>query len=100
MKSAPGAALAPLITENISTGARPQTDLAAAAFSCEQPLVERSDSDTAGAVAGIYSSLGKKRKIGVLYVEIPESELDTADPVALRSFKALRQALCDALLVD
>jgi hypothetical protein len=100
LKSAPGAAMAPLISEVISTGARPPTDLASAAFACDQPLIERSDVEGNDVVAGIYCSLGKKRRIGVLYLELPERELNSTDPQALKTFKALRQSLCDALLVE
>jgi len=100
LKSAPGAAMAALIVENLSTGSRPTTDPAVTAFACDQPLIERSEVDQPEVPAGIYCSLGKKRKIGVLYLEVPERELSTTDPPALKTYKALRHALCDALLVE
>jgi hypothetical protein len=100
LRVAPGAAMAALITEHISSARRPLMDLAAAAFDCEQPLIERDETGRNSSIAGIYSCLGKKRKIGVLYLELPSADLAGADQTALTTFKALRQALCDALLVE
>lgn len=95
-----GDAQSPLIAENMAAVSRPPTDLACAAFTCEQPLIERSEAELLGTVAGIYNSIGKQRKIGVLYLEAPEWELDDANQLVIKSFKAIRQALCDALMVN
>ena len=95
-----GKAIGPLVSEVISTHVRSARDLALAALSCDQPLVERSESESDAAVVALCGVIGKKRKVGVIYLELPEKALDDNDQLTLNIFKALRQALCDALLVD
>lgn len=95
-----GRAIGPLVSEVISTHMRSAKDLALAALACDQPLVERSDTDSDTATAALCGVLGKKRKVGVMYLELPEVALDDDSQLTLTIFKALRQSLCDALLVD
>ncbi len=95
-----GRAIGPLVSEVISTHMRSAKDLALAALACDQPLVERSESESDSAVAALCGVIGKKRKVGVIYLELPEKTLDDNDQLTLNIFKALRQSLCDALLVD
>jgi hypothetical protein len=100
LKTAPGSAMAGLVADNITTSIHTQGDPALVAFNCSQPLIEREGDDAIESTAGIYSSLGTKRRIGVLYLEAPEHAVGRSDSSAVKTFKALRQALCDALMVD
>lgn len=75
-------------------------DSAATALSCAHPVVEtREESAGEEALTGIYGALGDIRKFGVLYLEAPESAPATGS-YTLGTFKAMRQALCDALQID
>lgn len=76
------------------------TDAIANAFACAQPIVERDSAAGDAAVTTIASSLGGRRRIGVLYLEAPANSSMEQDSQALVTFKALRQALCDALMLD
>jgi hypothetical protein len=95
-----GVAIGPLVSEVISTHLRSAKDLALAALDCDQPLLERSERASDNSVAAICGVIGRKRKVGVMYLELPELSLDANDTTTLNVFKALRQALCDALLVE
>jgi hypothetical protein len=95
-----GRAIGPLVSEVITTHMRSAKDLALAALACDQPLVERSNSESDTAVGALCGVIGKKRKVGVMYLELPEKTLDKDNQLTLNIFKALRQTLCDALLVD
>ena len=95
-----GRAIGPLVSEVIATHVRSSKDLTLAALSCDHPLIERSGTDSEDAVGAICGVLGRKRRIGVLYLEMPELELDKLNSSTLIVFKALRHTLCDALLVD
>ncbi len=90
--------------EDLLAAAIGHEDVIANAFACEQPIIIREQgnlSDKQGyfedKLTTICSSLGRKRRIGVLYLEKPES---TDDSRTIGTFKALRQALCDALLLE
>lgn len=76
------------------------TDSAATALSCAHPVVETHNEEGQPGLTGIYGSLGETRKFGVLYLEAPESSSVQHNPQSLATFKAMRQALCDALQID
>jgi hypothetical protein len=78
---------------------RCDTDLAATALSCAQPVVEHQNETLAPHVTGIYGCLGDARKIGVLYLETPEASNLLLEQQSLGTFKAMRQALADALQI-
>ncbi len=89
----------PFAAEPITTG-RVELDLAAAALSCAQPVVERHDSDEHQELTGMYGSLGENRRIGVLYLETPDDPSPSNEQRSMSTFKAMRQALSDALHLD
>ncbi len=70
------------------------------AFACAQPIIERDVSFLDSALTTIASSLGKRRRIGVLYLESPSHENPQEDSATVANFKAVRQLLCDALHLD
>jgi hypothetical protein len=76
------------------------TDLAAAALSSNQPVTERPEDAQAPHVTGIYGCLGEERKVGVLYLEAPEADNTNTEQKTIGTFKAMRQALADALQLD
>lgn len=75
-------------------------DLIANAFACAQPIVELDDSLHSASFTTIASSLGKRRRIGVLYLESPSSTSNEQSSSQVATFKAVRQLLCDALHLD
>lgn len=75
-------------------------DLAATALSCAQPVVERQDDSNQLGITGIYAALGDNRKVGVLYLEAPVATEMQSDHITMYTFKAMRQALADALRLD
>ena len=75
-------------------------DAIANAFACAQPIVEQEGGVGGIALTTISSSLGGRRRVGVLYLEAPAQDSMAQDSQALLTFKALRQALCDALMLD
>ena len=75
-------------------------DAIANAFACIQPIIERDEGAQSGSLTTISSSLGGRRRIGVLYLEKPSHHNHEQDSATLSTFKALRQALCDALHLD
>jgi hypothetical protein len=75
-------------------------DLAATALSCAQPVVERHDDIHSLGITGMYASLGDAKKVGVLYLEAPEACDIEGDHKTMCTFKAMRQALADALKLD
>jgi hypothetical protein len=77
-----------------------ESDSAATALSCSQPVIERPEDDNNAAFTGMYGSLGESRRIGVLYLELPEGADIASDAQSLGTFKAMRQALSDALRLD
>jgi len=76
------------------------SDSAATALSCSQPVIERPEDDAGAALTGMYGSLGETRRIGVLYLELPEGPDLASDAQSLGKFKAVRQALSDALHLE
>ena len=48
----------------------------------------------------MYASLGDAKKVGVLYLEVPEAPDTDSDHQTMCTFKAMRQALADALRLD
>jgi hypothetical protein len=77
-----------------------EPDLAATALSCAQPVVERHDDLHSLGITGMYASLGESKKVGVLYLEAPEAPDAAGDHQTMCTFKAMRQALADALRLD
>lgn len=75
-------------------------DAIANAFACLQPIIEHAERREQEALTTISSSLGDRRRIGVLYLEKPTGASREQDSLTLTNFKALRQALCDALHLD
>jgi hypothetical protein len=100
LKTIPGNGSNALISETILSSAGTSSDLAAAAFACSYPLMERSEESADSGTIGMYASLGTKRRVGVLYLEAPENNVGDTNGGAVLLFKALRQTLCDALLVE
>jgi hypothetical protein len=80
-----------LSTEPIS---RPPSDIVAAAYECDNPLVEQGTRDDQVFIA-VSGVLGRDRKAGVLYVELAAEKADTGQ--TLQVYKAIRHALVDAL---
>lgn len=68
-----------------------------AAFSCTTPIMETALPDRSGLLSYIAASFGGSRKVGVLYLEMPDVSLRATDPSRLQRFKALLQALNDCL---
>jgi hypothetical protein len=77
-----------------------EPDIAATALSCAQPLIERQGDSHGSGLTGMYASLGDAKKVGVLYLEAPESSDTNGDHQTMCTFKAMRQALADALKLD
>jgi hypothetical protein len=77
-----------------------EPDLAATALSCAQPVIERHDNLHTSGLTGMYASLGDSKKVGVLYLEAPESVDSQGEHRTMCTFKAMRQALADALKLD
>jgi hypothetical protein len=77
-----------------------EPDLAATALSCAQPVIERHDDMHSLGLTGMYASLGESKKVGVLYLEAPETIDANEDHRIICTFKAMRQALADALKLD
>jgi hypothetical protein len=77
-----------------------EPDLAATALSCAQPVIERHDDLHHSGLTGMYASLGDTKKVGVLYLEVPEAPDADSDHQTMCTFKAMRQALADALRLD
>lgn len=74
-------------------------DAAVSALSTTQPIIQSSEDLASGALAGIYSSLGNRKKIGVLYLETPKKD-HQPDEGTMAVFEVIKKALCDALLID
>jgi hypothetical protein len=77
-----------------------ELDLAATALSCAQPVVEHHEEPADRPLTGMYGSLGDLKRIGVLYLEAPEPATLLDEQQAMTTFKAMRQALADALHLD
>jgi hypothetical protein len=83
-----------------SQAAQGEPDLAATALTCAQPVIERHDDLHSLGLTGMYASLGENKKVGVLYLEAPDSVDTNEDHKIICTFKAMRQALSDALKLD
>ena len=77
-----------------------EADYAATALACSHPVIERQGDSAEHPLTGMYGSLGEMRKIGVLYLEAPEGSTLQGDAESMGAFKAMRQALSDALRLD
>ncbi len=77
-----------------------EIDYAATALACSQPVIERPDTRSLEPLTGMYGSLGEMRKIGVLYLEVPDGTSLMGDARTIGAFKAVRQALSDALRLE
>ena len=88
-----------LYTENIISQ-HYSSDLAATALACTQPVIARGAEQEDSGVTGMYGSLGENRKIGVLYLESDEKAQFDEEQQDIITFKAMRQALADALCLD
>jgi hypothetical protein len=75
-------------------------DLAATALSCAQPVIEHQDETSSSPHTGIYGSLGDTKRIGVLYLEAREPSTLDEEQKAIGTFKAVRQAIADALHLE
>jgi hypothetical protein len=76
-------------------------DPAVSALSKSEPLFQSGRLRDSEDGTGIYSVLGERKKIGVLYLESPKSSPILGDPEqAMGVFSALKQALSDALLLE
>lgn len=85
----------------LANSASCEPDLAATALSCAQPVIERQDNlHASSGMTGMYASLGDSKKVGVLYLEAPEATDAQGDHQTMCTFKAMRQALADALKLD
>lgn len=85
---------------DISNVALEPGDAAVSALSSTETIIQSPEETSDRKFTGLYSALGIRRKIGVLYLETPcSSEGDNkSDQVAV--FHALKQALCDTLLLE
>lgn len=72
----------------------------AAAFYCSTPIMESALPQDGGLISYIAGVLGDKKRVGVLYLEMPDVSLRSTDSNRLKCFKALRQALNDCLLLS
>jgi hypothetical protein len=72
-------------------------DAAVSALSEPEVTVKTGTTTDGTALAGIYSALGTRKKIGVLYLETPRSHTSEE---TLGIFHVLKKALCDVLLID
>lgn len=76
------------------------SDLAASALACSHPVIARGEIQVEGGITGMYGSLGEARKVGVLYLESQEKSHYDEEQQDIITFKAMRQALADALYLD
>ena len=74
-------------------------DAAVSALSAPKLVIQRSEDLSNSALTGIYSALGERKKIGVLYLETPQQS-SQPDEGTLGCFEVIKKALCDALLLE
>ncbi|MCO6431861.1 MAG: HDOD domain-containing protein [Deltaproteobacteria bacterium] len=68
------------------------------AYGCSAPIVQMIEQDCGPQpLAFMAGALGSEKKIGVLYLELPEELLNDKDANMLLNYKAIRQALNDCL---
>jgi hypothetical protein len=75
-------------------------DAAVSALASPQPVIQVSEDLANSAFTGIYSSLGSRKKVGVLYLEKPQPSSTKPDDGTMGVFEVIRKALCDALLIE
>lgn len=75
-------------------------DAAVAALSSSDPVIKLSEKAEATPLVGIYSALGSRKKIGVLYLETPQAADQPPTEKTLGVFHLIKKSLCDALLID
>ncbi len=75
-------------------------DAAVSALSSTETIVQSAEETSEQKLTGLYSALGIRRKIGVLYLETPHTTQDDNKNQQLAVFQALKQALCDTLLLE
>jgi hypothetical protein len=85
---------------NISNVALEPGDTAVSALTSTDPIVIIPDAISDAPLTGIYSALGNRKKIGVLYLELPKNALKESSQDTVGLFNAIRKTLCDALLLD
>jgi hypothetical protein len=85
---------------NISNVALEPGDTAVSALTSTDPIVIIPDAISDVPLTGIYSALGNRKKIGVLYLELPKNALKESSQDTVGLFNAIRKTLCDALLLD
>jgi len=84
----------------ISNVALEPGDAALSALSSSQPILHCSAELADDALTGIYSSLGGRKKIGVLYLETPKKAQLQPEDGTMGVFEVIKKALCDALLIE
>lgn len=95
------AAMDPLLGEALTTKNHLPTDMVAAAFECDMPLVEQGPlTENGQSFVSIAGVVGKERRVGVMYVELAANNVDSGPAGTLTIYKALRQTLADALKVQ
>ena len=72
-------------------------DPVVSAFECNTPLIEHSGGGKPGGRACIAMALGRQQRIGVLYLEVPQSSLNDYNQNVMQHFKAVHRALEDSL---
>lgn len=75
-------------------------DAAVSALSSQDPIIALPESPMAAPLAGIYSALGARKKIGVLYLETSKNVTPKPSEETLGMFQVIKKALCDALLLE
>ena len=89
-----------LVGDVLTTNIHLTDDFARVAFDSDQPLTQRSSIVGPQARTGVYSRLGKERRIGVLYLEAPEATFTTSGLKTVKIFRAIHLTLCHALFVE
>jgi hypothetical protein len=85
---------------DISNVALEPGDTAVSALASPEPIVIIPETLSDSSLTGIYSALGTRKKIGVLYLELPKDGSKQADENTISLFNVIRKTLCDALLLD
>ncbi len=77
-----------------------EADMVAIAFQSEDPVVHYKMSPEGKVITAIAGCLGHMRKVGVLYLEIPDTISDFIGDQKIIHFKAIRHAFTDALMLS
>jgi hypothetical protein len=75
-------------------------DPAVAALSASKTLSKLAENSGEAPLVGLYSALGNRKKIGVLYLEAPRGTESEVPAKTLGLFQIIQKALCDVLLLD